>query len=1197
MQHENGPSTRPYRLRTLGELRLHGPQGEVRSLRRKERVLLAYLVRSAPAAVRRAELAALLWGERDEARARRGLRQALFSLRRVLGDVLEVRAETVRADAGAVELDLAVLEDAVRLGDAAAALGRWGGDFLAGLDAEADGPLGSWIRGERTALRRLLDGALGAAVANARPSGRGSEHLGLARRWAEANPWDETAQVRMLEALRGAGRIEEAAAWHASAVERLRLELGIDPSDDLCRLGEELAAQRLRKQAAAGERTDEPAPDRVRHVGPDAAVAELAAVWRGVVTGAGAVVGIEGDAAATAAVCDRAIRSIVAASADTLVLRVARGTPAAGPWGGAAALLAPLRGAPGLSGVDDTVLADLSVLVPSIRMRFPRLPAPRTGDEALGRAASITLAEIAVEVPILIVADDAAVADAETRRWLSSLSARPPRRLLLLATGATGAGERDRWPGGLGTGPRCHRLRLARTEHAAASGPEVRPPERPTGSPRREIPRRPGGRRTTRYTVAAAGGVLLVALGLLGLYRAAPAPPVIAVGSVRALGSTAEDDVTTALPELLSTQLARVDGLDVVSRVRMRELLARTPGVLAAARLAGAGEVLEGELLSLGGPKLRLELRRIGAATGRVRETYLVEGEDAFDLAHRSATLVARSFSLGGPPIPERGPGSIAARALYEQGLDAYYSLQDYRAAQRLFAAALEQDPGFGMAAFFAANSANAAGDPEPGRAYLLRADALAENAPERDRLFLRAAVAAVFNDPAGLAPAESLAVRHPFDPSGPLLLGAALANAGRFDAAFAHLRRAIDMQPAPPDDAPAMCSACEAYGQLFHAYWHADSLDAAVRLAEEWTARQPRNAAPLDLLATALAALGKYEEAHALRRRAAALRPSTAYVTNEARHALLVGDYAAADAGLAFLGTVEQAELARSAVWLQGISFRQQGRYAEAWDAATRFRTFGGRSGPAIHPVATPQAVVLMETGHAARAAAMFDTMFHALGDLGRPSRTARDQAWLLTLQASALAAAGDTMRLGRLADSVQVLGARSAYGRDPRLHHHIRGLLLRARGDLAGAEQEFRSSIFSTAGGYTRSNVELASVLLERGRAAEAILLLGATLRAPLDGPALYVTRTEVYELLGRAFDEAGQPDVAAIAYRKALAALELGDPAVQPRREALRRRVAGIGPDRGPGEAGAAWATATSWQPYSERGRVLRLEPGLP
>jgi DNA-binding SARP family transcriptional activator len=159
-----------YRLYTLGELRLDGPAGDVRSLRRKDRLLLAFLAR-ANGPVTRAELAALLWGRSDEGRARQSLRQSLFALRRELGDALDVGPESVRLRPGAMELDLASLESAVAAGRPREALSLWCGEFLRGHEDAGDEPLRLWIEAERAALRSLIPVALDALMATARGTG------------------------------------------------------------------------------------------------------------------------------------------------------------------------------------------------------------------------------------------------------------------------------------------------------------------------------------------------------------------------------------------------------------------------------------------------------------------------------------------------------------------------------------------------------------------------------------------------------------------------------------------------------------------------------------------------------------------------------------------------------------------------------------------------------------------------------------------------------------------------------------------------------------------------------------------------------------------------------------------------------------------------------------------------------------------
>jgi len=52
-----------------------------------------------------------------------------------------------------------------------------------------------------------------------------------------------------------------------------------------------------------------------------------------------------------------------------------------------------------------------------------------------------------------------------------------------------------------------------------------------------------------------------------------------------------------------------------------------------------------------------------------------------------------------------------------------------------------------------------------------------------------------------------------------------------------------------------------------------------------------------------------------------------------------------------------------------------------------------------------------------------------------------ARAFSWQHALEADAIAASGDTIRLHLLADSIEVMSARSYYGRDWGLAHHVPG------------------------------------------------------------------------------------------------------------------------------------------------------------
>ena len=170
-----------------------------------------------------------------------------------------------------------------------------------------------------------------------------------------------------------------------------------------------------------------------------------------------------------------------------------------------------------------------------------------------------------------------------------------------------------------------------------------------------------------------------------------------------------------------------------------------------------------------------------------------------------------------------------------------------------------------------------------------------------------------------------------------------------------------------------------------------------------------------------------------------------------------------------------------------------------------------------------------------------------------------ARSLTWALTLSATAAVAGGDTLRARRLVDSIENVGKRSPFPRDPLLHHFVRGLLhSRAHQDEA-AFREFRAAIHSPTFGYTRINYELGETALALKRPKEAIPLLQGALRGGIEGSGFYVTRTELHEMLARLFDANQQRDSAAAHYAVVERVWRGADPFLRARYEAARQRIA--------------------------------------
>ena len=146
------------------------------------------------------------------------------------------------------------------------------------------------------------------------------------------------------------------------------------------------------------------------------------------------------------------------------------------------------------------------------------------------------------------------------------------------------------------------------------------------------------------------------------------------------------------------------------------------------------------------------------------------------------------------------------------------------------------------------------------------------------------------------------------------------------------------------------------------------------------------------------------------------------------------------------------------------------------------------------------------------------------------------------------------------RLADSVEVLGQTSQFGRDARLHFFLRGLLLQAQGRHAEAVDAFQRSLFSLTDGYTRTNLMMARSLLELRRPAEAIAVLRPAIHGGVDGSNTYTSRTELHEAMAESFEQAGQADSARFHWRAVESAWRQADPQFRQRYLTARGKAGG-------------------------------------
>ena len=701
---------------------------------------------------------------------------------------------------------------------------------------------------------------------------------------------------------------------------------------------------------------------------------------------------------------------------------------------------------------------------------------------------------------------------------------------------------------------------VASEGHAAADDPPPPPapgaPQPPSVSPRR----RHGARRSTLMAVAA---LTLSSIAVIK-WRAVPVVsdvrPILAVGRIRDVEAPDSAGLGGVLSDMLATSLGRVSGLQIVANSRMVELAPRNTDTSRTllndvARRAGATEVIEGELIPMPGQRLRLDVRRVEIAHGRVRGAYQLTGRDRIALFDSVTVLIAADLQLGGPTasLAAVSTASPVAYRLYEDGLRAFYQ-NDFFTAYRLFRGAVHEDSTFAMATYYAWRSAVVTGN-SAQESLAERSLQLASKASERDRLLVETHVGARKFDVRAAVAAESLAARYPRDPEALMRAGEVILDLGR---ATALLNRAISLDSATGMQSLAICHLCDALDVLINRYLWADSVAAVERTMQRWRALRPEDPQPWLRLALTHINLGHRAEADAALRKAEALgAPEHASSEFGLMLALTTSDVDGAasycSSGLASPDTATFMNYR----WFCTIALRMAGRYRDAF----ALNQEGRIPGTALVRRGMPQdpfipAILDMETGRGLVAANEFAALVPKIRR-GLPlSMQARDKAWYLTLTATAAVAGGDTLRARRLIDSIEAIGSRSLFARDPLLHHFVRGLLLEREHQNLAAAREFQLSIASPTNGYTRANYELARILLAQHRQAEAIPLMRAVLHGGLEGSGLYLTRTETHELLAQLFDAGGQTDSAAAHYRVVERAWRNADPFLQARYVAARQ-----------------------------------------
>jgi len=651
-----------------------------------------------------------------------------------------------------------------------------------------------------------------------------------------------------------------------------------------------------------------------------------------------------------------------------------------------------------------------------------------------------------------------------------------------------------------------------------------------------------------RIAVALVGLVLIAAAFVAGAsttVTAAARPataPVVAIAAIEPTGpDTSLAWLADGLPQMIAAKLSRSTDVEVVPPAQIRAVRLRAGRHSSARRTPDADELLNigrrvGATVLVTGGVTRagahavLELNVRTVPDGEVRRITVTVDQDILALVDQAAVqLLGAIGSTGsGPSLADLETPSIAAYQHFTRYAQIASEGRSNDALPELDAA-IAIDSGFTGALLARLVHAFQASDGVTVATLNAALRKRGNRVPERDRLEWESWLAQLRGDRERSEQlARVLVSRYPRDTRGYILLADILSNAGRWDEQARVLDRLLAIDSLGMEAGQGPCAPCSAFAGLVEARLVLGDNDGAERAARRWITLVPDMPVAWANLARVLAYRGRHGDALATIRHALALSNHDPHIALQLGWILVMGRRLdAADSLIATWNASGVRALERHAADLTAIVQRERGQFR----ASNRTIERAVVAFPELDFLRLIRANGLARLGDPQGARQTYEA-FHPLGNPPESvfrGGDARTFAWHHALLADALAEHADVGALEALADSIERVGARSYYGRDWRLHHHVRGLVAMRTRDLARAERELQQARWVAAGGWTRTVLELAKVKLARGRPLDAVATLRDAYAAHPDAMGRYLPRTEVDFWMAVAFRDAGQADSA--------------------------------------------------------------------
>jgi DNA-binding SARP family transcriptional activator/tetratricopeptide (TPR) repeat protein len=398
----------------LGRPALIAPDGSLVRFRvKKHLALLIYLAVEPRAPQRREYIADLLWPNAPVGEGRHSLATAVSILRGMFGPgAVESTRDTIRLAFGGLATDLERLESGNVLGNELEPALEIG-DLLQDLELPDAPGFCHWKDRLRAHWRPMIQTALLALLDRARRDGDWRQLDRLADRLFELEELSEQGMRAKMEAVALAGDRVAALKLYGQWSARLQEELSAVPSPLMQRFAEHLRRGGL---AGGGSRPVASATAVRPFVGRADEYRALYEVWEATLERRPrhAILRGESGVGKTTLVA----RLLAAAALEgTAVARVrCYELEQEIPYAALTSLLAVLLDCPGAAATPPECLADLGLLLPAVRHRFPTLP---TAVEAQGEGARLRFSEAAFQLitavaedqPVVLAVDDLHLAD------------------------------------------------------------------------------------------------------------------------------------------------------------------------------------------------------------------------------------------------------------------------------------------------------------------------------------------------------------------------------------------------------------------------------------------------------------------------------------------------------------------------------------------------------------------------------------------------------------------------------------------------------------------------------------------------------------------------------------------------------------------------------------------------------------------